>query len=222
MTGIKTLFLCGASRDERLFVVELHMGFSRKAPLGARNGLLLRNGTSNKDAVIAAAGDDVPFAVRVYALDKPITIVRLPPLKPRANPCGMDTEVMRAGLAGNDVVFLFSIEVGEKQQRERFEWREIKKGGGDATEPGGFRLVQVSNRRKGTASTSCCGAASDAEVLALLLWSPGLPKMTHPFSLQLQGRAMSMGNRWSLTVVMTALRLWELHIQSKVGQARLR
>ncbi|KAK2020540.1 hypothetical protein LX32DRAFT_315455 [Colletotrichum zoysiae] len=223
MAGIKTLFLCGASRDERLFFVKLHMGLGVKAPLGARNGLLLRNGTSSKDAVIAAAGDDLPLAARVHAPDKPTTIVHLPPLEPRANTRGMDTEVMRAGPAGDDVVFLFSVEVGERQQRERFEWREIKKRGDDAAKPGGFRLVQVSNRRKGTtASTSCCGAASDAEVLALLLWSPGLSKMTHPFSLQLQGRAMSMGSRWSLTVVATALRLWELYIQSKVGQARLR
>ncbi|KAK2052762.1 hypothetical protein LY76DRAFT_593195 [Colletotrichum caudatum] len=109
MTGIKTLFLCGASRDERLFVVEIHVGFSRKAPLGARNGLLLRWPT--------------------HPTSPPTAIVHLPPLEPRANTRGMGMEVMRAGLAGEDVVFLLSIEVGEKQQRERFEWRDIKKWG---------------------------------------------------------------------------------------------
>ncbi|KAK1989658.1 hypothetical protein LX36DRAFT_705683 [Colletotrichum falcatum] len=128
MTGIKTFFLCGASRDERLFLVEIHTGLSRKGTLGARRGMVLHNGTSNKDAILAAAGDNAVFAGRAYAFNS-ATVVYLPPLEPQASIHPMVTEAMRAGLVGDDVVFRFSIEVREKQQRERFEWRKIKKGG---------------------------------------------------------------------------------------------
>ncbi|KAK2010111.1 hypothetical protein LZ32DRAFT_607870 [Colletotrichum eremochloae] len=232
MTGIKSLFLCGASRKERLFLVEIHTGLSGKGPLGVRRGLYLHNGTSNKDAIIAAAGDNSVFAGRAYTFNT-ATVVYLPLLEPRASTHSMDTETMRAGLAGDEVVFRFSIEVGEKQQRERFEWRKIQKGGGDAIKSGGFRLAQVSNRHKGTSTSRDVASSSaregplcpqtetatdNAEVLALLSWPTGLSKLTNGFSLQLQGRAKSMGNRWSLMVVITALRLWELHVQSRTSK----
>ncbi|KAK2004476.1 hypothetical protein LX36DRAFT_676869 [Colletotrichum falcatum] len=234
MTGLKSFFLCGASRDERLFLVEIHTGLSGRGPLGARRGMLLHNGTSSKDAVIAAAGDDSVFAGRAYAFNS-ATVVHLPPLEPRASVRGMDTEAMRAGLAdGGEVVFRFSVEVGEKRQRERFEWRKIEKGGeGAAARSGGFRLTQVSSRHKGTAGASRDAAASgsahggggaplcprtDAEVLALLSWPAGLSKLTSGFSLQLQGRATSMGDRWGLMVVITALRLWELNVQGRTSK----
>ncbi|KAI8154498.1 hypothetical protein K4K49_002799 [Colletotrichum sp. SAR 10_70] len=121
MTGIKTFYLCGASRDDRLFIVEIHTGFSRKSPVGSRPGILLRNGTDFKDLIIAAAGDESEFASRAFASNS-TTNIFLPPLEPRANLHDMDTETMRASVSAEKVEFQISIEVGEKQQRERFEW----------------------------------------------------------------------------------------------------
>ncbi|KAF4914216.1 hypothetical protein CGCVW01_v010692 [Colletotrichum viniferum] len=145
----------------------------------------------------------------------------------------MDTETMRTSVSGERVTFLFSTEAGEKQQRERFEWTRLKKGEDHEAKSDGFRLVQVSKRsgRPRTSSEaasesvnggspSFLAAVENHESLAPLSWSSGLSKMTHPFLLRLQTSTSSMGNRWALMVVITALRLWEMNVQgrtSKVG-----
>ncbi|KAK1842807.1 hypothetical protein CCHR01_14552 [Colletotrichum chrysophilum] len=206
MTGIKTFYLCGDFRDDRLFIIEIHTGFSRKSRLGSRPGILLRNGTDSKDLIIATAGGESEFAARAFAVNS-TTNIFLPPLEPRANLHDMDTETMRASVSAEKVAFLFSIEVGEKQQRERFEWRKLKKGEGNEAKSGGFRLVQVSKRHgrpqtsSEIASESADGGPSSSraadenhESLALLSWSSGLSKMTRRFLLRLQTSAASMGH----------------------------
>ncbi|KAF4879358.1 hypothetical protein CGCSCA1_v001552 [Colletotrichum siamense] len=110
MTGIKTFYLCGASRDNRLFIVEINTGFSRKPPLGSRPGILLRNGTDSKHPIIAAAGDESEFAARAFAFNS-TTNIFLSPLEPRANLHDLDTETMRASVSGEQAAFLFSIEL---------------------------------------------------------------------------------------------------------------
>ncbi|KAL0930310.1 uncharacterized protein CTRU02_214385 [Colletotrichum truncatum] len=140
MTGIKTFNLCGATRDEPLFVVEVHTGFSRKAPLGARPGILLRNGTDSKDPIIAAAGDESQWDQRVYAFNS-TTVVLLPPLERRNSLHDMMTEMMKLRTTGDEIAaFGFSIEVGEKLGRKKFEWRKVKKD--DEAKSGGFRLTK--------------------------------------------------------------------------------
>ncbi|KAF5492715.1 hypothetical protein CGCS363_v011335 [Colletotrichum siamense] len=232
MTGIKKFYLCCASRDDRLFIVEIHTGFSRKPPLGSRPGILLRNGTDSKDPIIAAAGDESQFAARAYAFNS-TTNIFLPPLEPRASVLDMDTESMRASVSAEKVAFLFSIEVGEKQQRERFEWTKLKKGEDHEAKSGGFRLAQVS-KRHGKPQMSSEAASESVEEgpssspeepvnhgsLTLPSWSSGLSKMTHRLLPRLQTSASSMGNCWAFMVVITALRLWEMNVQgrkSKVG-----
>ncbi|KAF6799457.1 hypothetical protein CMUS01_15647 [Colletotrichum musicola] len=228
MTGIKTFFLCGATRSDRLFIVELHTGFSRKPPLGLRPGILLRNGTDPKDPIIAAAGDESQWASRAYAFNS-ATYIFLPPLEPRASIREMDEETMRAVKSDDgSVAFMFSVEVGEKLQRERFEWVKLKKGDDEEAKSGGFKLVQVSNRhgRPRTSSgdegpSSSRATAEERETLALLSWSSGLSKMTHAFSLQLKGGARSMGDRWALLVVITTLRLWQMNVQGRTSKVSI-
>ncbi|KAF6830369.1 hypothetical protein CPLU01_07424 [Colletotrichum plurivorum] len=228
MTGIKTFFLCGATRSDRLFIVELHTGFSRKPPLGLRPGILLRNGTNPKDPIIAAAGDESQWASRAYAFNS-ATYVFLPPLEPRASICEMDEETMRAVKSDDgSVAFMFSIEVGEKQQRERFEWVKLKKGDDEEAKSGGFKLVQVSNRHgrprtspEDEGPSSSRATTEERETLALLSWSSGLSKMTHAFSLQLKGSARSMGDRWALMVVITTLRLWQMNVQGRTSKVSI-
>jgi hypothetical protein len=60
--AIKTFNLCGATQHDRLYVVEMHTGYSGKGPLGLKAGIMLHNGLSTKDPILAVAGDESQFA----------------------------------------------------------------------------------------------------------------------------------------------------------------
>lgn len=225
--SIKTFNLCGATKEDRLCVVEMHTGYSGTSPLGLKAGLLLHNGMSTKDPILAVAGDESQFAARVYAFNANSAIM-LPPLEARASHRAMTTEIMRpSATSDNGVTFVFSIEVGEKLQRERFEWRKFKKGDGDEASPGGFKLLRLSSSFKktdtstgGSSSKGDCSSSptgNDCEVVALMTLTRSWAKMKHPFSLELTGSALSgaLGERWTLMVVITAVRLWSLNVQGR-------
>lgn len=217
---LKTFDLCGASRDERLYVVESHSGFSGRKPLGTRPGLVLHDGTSRKDPILAAAGNESPGRSL-----NPDTIVLLPCLDPREESSTMAIEKMRLATTAGSL--RFSIEVGEEMQREEFEWRKIKKGQDNNAESGGFRLVRLSSgsQRAGSNSVSNSGnikipsslspPEGGWETVAILAWTMKWIGSTHGFTLQLMGRE-KLGNRWALMTVMTALRLFSLHVSGKL------
>ncbi|KAI1762135.1 hypothetical protein GGR53DRAFT_468635 [Hypoxylon sp. FL1150] len=222
----KPLYVTGASKDERLYAVEAYTGYSGRKPLGTRPGMLLHNGTSTKDPVLAAIGDESQLAAPFYAFNLN-SVMLLPPLSGKADPKDFVTEVMRARTLGDcGFAFRFSVEVskGGRLRRETFEWRSIKKGENDDARNGGFRLVQVGGpetregRAESGSSSSKAAATTDegGEVLALLAWTK-MWCMTHPFALQLKGSAVSgaLGKRWTLAVVMTALRIWNLRLKFK-------
>lgn len=220
----KTLHVCGAGRDERLYVVDVHTGYSGRKPLGTRPGLVLRNGTGAKDPVLAAVCDESQLAARFYAFNLN-SVVLLPPLSSSkgaaADPKDLVAETMRARTLDNGgFAFRFSVEVGrggEKLQRAQFEWRSMKKGENDEAREGGFKLVQVPPERRegrpGGSSSSQATMDDDSEVLALLSWTKTW-WLTRPFALQLKGSGQSgsLGERWTLAVVITALRIWVLRL----------
>lgn len=222
--SIKTFNLCGTTKEDPLCVVEMHTGFSGTPPLGLKPGLLLHNGMSTKDPILAVAGDESQFAARVYAFNAN-SIIMLPPLDSRASHQAMTTEVMRpSATSNNGVAFAFSIEVGEKLKRERFEWRKIKKGDDHEGSPGGFKLLRLSAGSKksdpsadGSSSSRIDSSSSltgdECEIVALMTLTRSWAKIKHPFSLELTGSALSgaLGERWALMVVITALRLWALN-----------
>jgi len=214
----KSLNLCGTNEHDHLYTVELHTGYRDTTPLGKRPGLLLHNGKSNKDPILAAAGDESRHATRAYAFNLK-SIILIPPLEPTDDSEALITESMHARTSGDHhVVFDFTIEVGhgEKVQREQFEWRKIKKGVDKEVKDGGFRLVRSAQSTSGQA-TSSSSPADDVEVLALLLWRKMFTSFKHMFTLRFIGSGASgvWGERWSLMVVMTALRLWQLKIHGK-------
>jgi hypothetical protein len=199
-------------------------------PLGAKGGLHLYNGASTKDPLLAAAGEDLPFS-RVYNLLQRTSRVWLPGL---GSGGGLVPELMRAHTtADGHVAWRFSIEVGagEKMRREAFEWRKVKKSERDeSTTHGGFKLVSVSaddgEKENGSAGkgdesggrgTSIDGEDHDA--LAIFSWKRFLTSPKHPFDLTLLGDGLprTMGDRWTLMVLMTALRLWMLHLHGKTN-----
>ncbi|KIH86484.1 hypothetical protein SPBR_08702 [Sporothrix brasiliensis 5110] len=173
---IKTFDHCGASRGECLYVVESHTYFSGRKPLCARQGLLLHSGTSRKDAVLAAAGNETPGRSL-----NPDTIVLLPCPDPSAEASTMAIEKMRLATTAGSL--RFTIEEGEEMQREEFEWRKVRKGEDNAVASGGFRLVRLTSRcptaqaRSGsmvgssTQLSALSPAAGGYETVALLAWT---------------------------------------------------
>ncbi|KAJ5199769.1 hypothetical protein N7491_009434 [Penicillium cf. griseofulvum] len=224
-TKWKSLNLCGATAKDRLCLIEMQTGYSGKAPLGMRTGFLLRNGMSNKDPLLAAAGDE---SQGLHAFN-PDGIVFLPPLDPDPKSDRMDTELMRAEPgANNDIAFHFSIEVGEKQRREEFAWRKVKKGE-DQVKRNGFKLVRLSSSGQtsqpsgsnvqNSSSSSSPVAGKDGETVAFLGWVMAFPSMTHAFTLELvDGQSDALGDRWTLMVIVTAIRLYTLHVKGKTSK----
>ncbi|KAI2462984.1 hypothetical protein F4781DRAFT_418104 [Annulohypoxylon bovei var. microspora] len=229
LLGIKVFNLCGPSGEhERLFAVEQHTGYSFSGPLGIRPGMILYNGTSTKDRILAAAGDESQMGARPYAFN-PNTIILLPPRVPGSK--FMVREMMRARSIGNGVTFQFSLDVGlgEKTGRETFEWRKIMKAEKDEeAKQGGFKLFRVpsssssgsSSQAVPSSSSSAVAADSNSEVFALFAWTKTFSNPNHPFTLELKvdGLATGLGESWTLAVVITAARLWMLHMCGKTNR----
>ncbi|KAK4033674.1 hypothetical protein C8A01DRAFT_19413 [Parachaetomium inaequale] len=229
-TKLKSFNLCGATEKDRLYQVSLHTGYSASAPLGTRPGVLLHNGMSSKDPVLAAAGYDSQASF--YSFNNQ-SVVLMPPLPGAAARAGdFVTEQMPAVIRGGLLVFPFSVELdsGGKIQHEKFEWRKFKSGVDGSAKEGGFRLVRLpssgSTRLGGepdTVASSSPAGGDDSEVVACLAWCKLFPTFKHAFTLQLLGRGQSgeLGERWSLMVVITALRLWALRANHKTSKSAI-
>ncbi|KAI1421669.1 hypothetical protein F5Y12DRAFT_766366 [Xylaria sp. FL1777] len=224
LAGLNTFHVCGENQQDRLFAVRVHTGYSMSEPLGERQGLYLYDGPTTKDPLLAAVGDD-----SVLFRSLPVnnnSCIYLPARKTR----GLTEEMMRAYITTDKhAAFRFSVEVGSglKMHRQAFEWRNITKSEvDDSAEHGGFKLFFSSENpeqnvpngessRQGAHTSSA--AASDDEVLAILEWRRFLTSPKHPFDLKLAGSGLSgkLSERWTLMVLVTALRLWELHARGK-------
>ncbi|KFY15651.1 hypothetical protein V492_01848 [Pseudogymnoascus sp. VKM F-4246] len=234
--SLKTFNLCGATKEDRLYVVETHTGYSAKGPLGSKAGMILHNGLSTKDPILAVAGDESTFSAHIVAFNVN-SVIMLPPLEDdRASHRAMTTEMMRPSAMSKDgVAFIFSVEVGEKLRRERFEWRKFKKGdGGDEASPGGFKLLRLPSSSKTTRANTGSSSSSkgdddlsltgdDGEVIAVLTLTKSWAKITHPFSLELTGSALSgaLGERWTLMTVITAIRLCMLNLHGRASKTSI-
>ena len=238
----KTGDLCGATEADRLYLVEVHTGYSGSGPLGTKPGLLLHNGMSKTDPILAAAGATSQWGARVYSFTNESII--LMPLVGHTE--DFVQERMRASTgAAKQVTFFFSIEVNhrvdsgrQEVRRERFEWRKVEKGTDDTAKEGGFKLVTAASSAangKPSANMSCPSSSSAAsspsspaatdnhDVLAFLIWgkSSFMAKSQQILALKLLGRGQSgeLGERWTLMVVMTALQLWSLRLKGNTAKS---
>ncbi|KAI0386658.1 hypothetical protein F5Y04DRAFT_242075 [Hypomontagnella monticulosa] len=211
-----SVFHLGDDANKRLFAVSVHTGWGGKGP--GRPGMILHNGPTDKDLMLAAAGEEGEKA-STYS---PNSIITLPALSGGA-PGQYCTEVMRASKNMDTVVFRFSIEVGQKElHREDFEWRKSK---GDEVKDFvespwkcGFKLVRLSTHQNG-GSSSQKAAGTEQEVVAVFAWSSTWSVMT-PFKVQFRGsgRDGALGERFTLMAVITSLRLWWLKQQGRTSE----
>ncbi|KAI0015350.1 hypothetical protein F4780DRAFT_88865 [Xylariomycetidae sp. FL0641] len=226
LAGLRTFFLCGPSgEDDRLFALKIHTGYSGRAPLGVRPGIYLYNGPSTKHPLMAACGDESPRARSSWGFNLN-SIILMPA---RKTPGSFVEANMRAHtMPGRGVAFAFEIEVGLgwKFCREKFEWRKIaKKERDEETKEGGFYLVRLeapktttgeSSYSQGESASSSSTQAgvpavgSGQEVVAVFSWTRTITNLKHPANLRLTGSALAgtMGDRFTLMVIMTVLKLW--------------
>lgn len=93
--ALKTQRLCGATENDFLYLVELHFGYTPRGPLHFGQGFYLRNGTTIKDPILAAAGNEFPLPFLITLFD-PKAAIKLPPIDLEKNPRDMVTETLRA------------------------------------------------------------------------------------------------------------------------------
>ncbi|KAM7182552.1 hypothetical protein V8F33_014225, partial [Rhypophila sp. PSN 637] len=220
-----------ADRDQRLYMVDVHPGYTPRGSLHFRPGLYLRNGTTTEAPILAAAGDKdrLPLhaLVSTFSLEG---VILLPPVdaEEATNPTrDLVTEVIRASTtstaaAANGmmestrrvVTFHFAIEVGVKmREREEFEWVDSS---GLSSKHTRFVLLRCCSRFPASSSSSNIQAAAAAadDVLAELVFD-NVMSWNRLFSLELKGagRTGELGDRWALIVVMTALRICWVRMQ---------
>ncbi|KAI1306365.1 hypothetical protein F5Y03DRAFT_140509 [Xylaria venustula] len=220
LEGLSTLHVCGENQQDRLFAVKIHTGYLMKEPLREKQGIHLYNGPTRDAPLLAAAGDDSVF-LKTCPLDNNSRI-----FLPARKMSGLVKEMMRAYITSDKhVAFRFSIEVasGRKLHRQTFEWRKVNKHErDDSTEHGGYKLFSLPSDPEDAPngesnSQGASAAAAEDEVLAIFEWRHFLTSPKHPFDLKLVGRGLSgkLGDRWTLMVLITALRVWELHGRGK-------
>jgi hypothetical protein len=229
-SALKSHKLCGATEDDFLYLVDLHLGYTHRGPLHFGRGYYLRNGTTFRDSVLAATGEEfrLPFLASLFSRD---TVVKLPPLDEEKNPRDKVDEVLRSGFSReHGVSFGFTVEVGVKRlRRESFEWRKARVVTGRKHGEGGHTTTtQYTLHRLAlgcTAPPSSTDSATeqpdgDSEVVALLSFNHIL-SFTHYFTLELKGEGLSgeLGDRWVLMVVTTALSLQFLRQFGKTRKA---
>ncbi|KAH6838492.1 hypothetical protein B0I37DRAFT_439562 [Chaetomium sp. MPI-CAGE-AT-0009] len=201
---IRGFNLCGATEKDRLCHVEMHTGYSGNPPLGTRPGVVLHHGKDSKAPVLAAAGYDSYRAASSYAFNNK-SVILMPPL-------------LSGGESGEGGLWKCRCRLCE-----RFAWWKVGKGTDDAAKEGGFKLVALppsqaaDSSGQGDTSSVMPTDAHGGEVLAFLMWRRLFPKFKHAFTLELRGGGQSgeLGERWSLMVVITALRIWALRLNGK-------
>ncbi|KAK8018148.1 hypothetical protein PG991_007338 [Apiospora marii] len=214
LSGLKYAHLCGATKEDQLFV------FGRQHTLGTRPGLILYNGLSHKDPILAGACDESQWAARVYAFNLK-SVILLPPVEALPGSQEMVSELMMT--TTNDeggVSYLFTIEAGQGDKMER------KRGGQEGVDQDGFKLLSCnahpydlggSSTGPSTAAAAVPAETSRGGALAVLAWAKPGSRINHPLSLEFADDTVSVlfGERWALMVVITALRLWALRTNGR-------
>lgn len=218
IAGLKSFHLTSADAKERLYIVEANFKTKAGGPLKDVPGMLLRNGTDIKDDVIAATADDnpdptIPELVLMHGF------VLLPTAGGKFRKEPVYTKVS----AAEELVLRFAADRSDESGswREEFEWVKFEKGTDSEYKAGGWRLFRKDDgsQASGSGAGGSTGAkTSRGEVLAILWW-PGnlITNGTHYFDLKFSKavEGEGLGEQWTLTAVMTALRIMFLRMSGR-------
>ncbi|KAM0340242.1 hypothetical protein ACHAPU_010586 [Fusarium lateritium] len=207
---LRTFFL-GSDATSKMFAVSEHSGL-----FGRNTGspcLLLHNGPSTKDEILAAAGETLRDGLSDPGVVESIVNVSAAP--GADNDTRVATEIVQAVYDDVEqcVVFRWAIETkqGETLQdcnftREEFEWSMTPvRAAADPKYCHEFKLYRVGDIK------------APNEYLAMASWKEAAWK-TCKIDFSDKGVQQNYGNRWSLMVIMSALRMWQL---GRTGQASL-
>ncbi|KAK0624120.1 hypothetical protein B0T14DRAFT_517547 [Immersiella caudata] len=202
-----------ANKHDILFTAQLSTGFVPHTPLGSRPGIILHNGPTTKDPVLAAAGAESISSSTTMSFNTR-SVVILPPVSapPEATPNAMVTTMMRASRAQEDkgVVFRLSVVVSaEGHRKEEFEWRKVGGLGAEGKEKG-YKMLRLAPPGE-----------EEHEVVGILTWPVGtIEKLTKVFTLELKGGALSgqLGERVVLMMLVTASRLWWMRLKGQTAK----
>lgn len=227
LSALTTHKLCGATENDFLYLAEVHFGYTPRGPLNFGRGYYLRNGTSTKAPILAAAGDECRLPLLLALFDSK-TAVMLPPLDMERNPSNKVTETLKSMVSKeHGVTFRFAVEVGvEWLRREEFEWRKMagKQDGDDGNLKGSrytlVRLAPGCPMASSSKKPSPDPTDEEDETVAELVFG-NIMSMKHIFKLELKGAGSTgeLGERWSLMVVMTALGIHWLRQSGKTNKA---
>ncbi|KAK4244271.1 hypothetical protein C7999DRAFT_44056 [Corynascus novoguineensis] len=204
LEAMTTLKLCGASASDVLYIAQVHVGWTPRGPLHFGRGIYLRNGTSLKDSILAATGEVFRLPLFLSLFDSKTSLLRASITKEQA------------------VAFRFTIEVGTKRiQREEFEWRKSNGKETGAREKGArYELHPLAATLSALASSYSSSPPEDGSNILAELTLDNVLSFKHLFTLKLMGPGLTgeMGDRWTLMVVMTALRIHWLRQNGKTNK----
>ncbi|KAI8624054.1 hypothetical protein F5Y19DRAFT_341316 [Xylariaceae sp. FL1651] len=209
-------YFIGQSRDCPLYAVVLHSGFSTESEL-----VLHANVSGNSPPM--ATVDGILFSNSVSIVLPPRPGSQLPRAEEILEFYGSFTRVRSFSIETNAPSL--NSHVGS---RERFEWRhssgpEVGSLGGQFS---GWKLVRLSSnsshvpdpqnppRREG----DVFGRSSDgSEIVAVWAWSSwSMPEVLH-FKFLGSGADGSLGDRWAIMAVISALAIWNKERKQKRG-----
>ncbi|KAI1172277.1 hypothetical protein F4777DRAFT_562371 [Nemania sp. FL0916] len=212
MAFTKTFHL-GAKKDEPLFAVRSHSGFTKNPEL------VMYDGPSDKGHVLATA---------TYESWKSRNSILTAPAREGAVDHDSEKQrvIMGAHISLKHQTYTFTADVGagKETRNEAFEWRSSR--GSEVKELDGYRwgwkLVRLSSRMEGGGGdrlTRELGSTSDGlEVVAAWAYNNSM-SMTKAFKFQLLGSARTgtMGDRGAVLALMSALRIWWIEMNTAIA-----
>ncbi|KAM7208056.1 hypothetical protein V8F20_001602 [Naviculisporaceae sp. PSN 640] len=242
--------LCGPTKNDVIYFVEYHLAktLGGRGSRSLINGLLLLDGPPNKhntnSAIVAGTGDDpdsqiittdgsskkVPHSLSEICRR---SVIVMPPLKPNKGNCHQEMveKIMYASTTPSSLThfqyfgslcFRFFVEIGvhEPRPRAEFEWDSDAASEKLKEKRAHFVLLRVPGP---TVSPPSAAAAlsKDPQVLAELMFSSAWSR-DHLMTLNLKGAALTgkLGDRWTLMVVMTALRINYLRREGRTNKLK--
>ncbi|KAI5925849.1 hypothetical protein F4810DRAFT_658515 [Camillea tinctor] len=202
-----TTFHLGETQDVPLFAGELHTGWSGKPEA------LIRNGPSERDAVLATANADNKWSAKhvvVMAGDD-------------GQPMARVEMTAHYKLRNSNTSFAMDVGVDKDLRREEFEWRysaggEIK---GLEGERWGWKLVRLSEDCGfgGDRDERPAGSTSDGKEVVAVWTHNASWSMKKAFKFQFIGSGATgvLGDRWAAAVLVSAIRMWWVETQSRAA-----